>query len=260
MFGSTGSPSNFVDLVLGSMSALALAALVACAPPPAPYPSEIDILMSGQILEVDIASSAKTLLPHGAAETYIFGSEQDRGGVWCAGVAESLAYIAQTFHDIPSAVVHYGFLPDGLTHAVTLVHLEKEWWVLDSYLGITYINPLGELLLDLEMRKLPESQSSSITRDVHFESATQMNGWLTKNRDFDENNCEKTVCQITYSHEDFESFHFLVPETMSKLGKLGHPEDLAFLTLYPYGLFDGMSYHNVDSWEQIKLILKEIET
>lgn len=255
---SAGSRSRFLLTAVKSLCLFSLGTLVACVP--STYPPELDSLMSGQILEVDIAASEPTLLPHGAAQTYILGSERDNGGVFCAGVAESLAFIAQDSFNIPSLVIHYGFWPNGLTHAVTLVHLEKEWWVLDSNLGITYLDPLNEVLLKLERGELPEARFSPVTRDVHFESPAQINhSWLTNNQESEILGSRGLVYKVTYSYESFKGSHDMVPDTLNELEKMGNPRDLGFLMLYPYGLFDGAGYHAVDSWEKIRPILEEMQ-
>ena len=98
-----------------------------------PSPGDVANLVASVGPKIDVSATSETLIWPSEIPEVLNGSSTDAGGVWCAGAASTLQFVAQERGWIASKL-QSGFEED-LTHAVTLILTSEGWVIADAYLG-----------------------------------------------------------------------------------------------------------------------------
>lgn len=185
--------------------------------------------------------------------TYAEIAERLRGGdlgLWCAGASfvfqralESLGFRAWT--------LHVGF-DDDLTHAVTIVDVEGEFLLQDSYLNESCGVDVRQVLPKLQIGEAPPMHRETRDRKIHLIPA---NGENTENLDWCVRNAEmelppvnglRRFVLVPQSHRD-QVMKSWTGRNFERLRSLALPQDNIFLLLNPIGMFDGAGFETLPS-------------
>lgn len=166
------------------------------------------------------------------------------GGVWCWGASYALQLTLKQ-RGYQSYTLSYGFPEEGLlTHAVTLVNLDGEFYLQDATLNYDYSIPFFDVVKELAADRVPAVNLQGGLRDVHVFEVSKNASWaVTPGADCVRSEARDgvLVCRseanLTLFNDRYMSRDGQA--TLDKLKTLGHPRELAFLMLYPYEIFDG---------------------
>lgn len=189
---------------------------------------------------------------------------RNEGGVWCAGAAYTLQQAYQEA-GYESWVLSYGFIeePGYLTHASTLVRVGDEIYLQDAYLNFDYPVPLDEVIASLVARQPITPRMDTAERDVLIADNRLDDTWAVS----DLSKCSEPAAsdgvRVCRSEVDLELFIGQYMTHMSHnydmFESLGLPRDVSYLLLFPYGIFDGVSYfENPDQSPLFTEIMEDI--
>lgn len=187
---------------------------------------------------------------------------KNKGGVWCGGAAHILTktYLAQGF---PAITLSYGFLQEGLlTHAVTVVKTKDGWFIQDPYFNLYFTDPFPKLISKLLKGEVPTFIATDAHRTVHFEEI-QIDPLLLC---YKSDKRESKIFKIDDNHFigtfslDLDLFvlnYYKIKKTFASLKCKNIPENICFLLLYPYYVFDGKQGFVIKDYSDVSYLFDQ---